>query len=194
LKTLNEVKSQPTIFIIYGGSGDLCWRKIMPALFNLFLDGWMPDKFAIVGVGKTASPHDEYRAKLLEGVNQFSRSGKAPDDKWAIFSKQVFYESVDLNDYSTYNVFCRYINDYEKEWGAKAYVIHYFAVAPFLFPVIAANIAKNNLAEQREHTRIVIEKPFGHDLESAKELNKLLNEYYKEEQIITSEKKPYKTF
>lgn len=183
MKSLSEVKSQPTIFIIYGGSGDLCWRKISPALFNLFLDGWMPDKFAIVGVGKSPSPHEEYRAKLLDGINQFSRSGKAPVDKWALFSKQVFYESVDLNDYSTYNVFCKYITEYEKEWNAKPYVIHYFAVAPLLFPVIASNIAKNNLAAQREHTRIVIEKPFGHDLVSAKELNKLLIENYTEEQI-----------
>ncbi len=183
MKTLKEIKSQATIFIIYGGSGDLCWRKISPALFNLFLDGWMPDKFAIIGVGKSPSQHDDYRAKLLDGINQFSRSGKAPDDKWAAFSKQVFYESVDLNDYSTYHVFCKYIDQYEKEWGTKPYVIHYFAVAPSLFPVIASNIAKNNLAEQREYTRIVIEKPFGHDLESAKELNKLLNENYTEEQI-----------
>jgi glucose-6-phosphate 1-dehydrogenase len=179
----NSIKSQPTIFIIYGGSGDLCWRKIAPALYNLFLDGWMPDKFLIVGVGKSPLPHEEYRAKLLDGINQFSRSGKAADDKWAAFSKQIFYESVDLNDYSTYGVFCKYIDQYEKEWGAKPFVIHYFAVAPSLFPVIASNIAKNNLAEQREHTRIVIEKPFGHDLDSAKELNKLLNESYTEEQI-----------
>jgi len=183
VKSLTEVKSQPTIFIIYGGSGDLCWRKIMPALFNLFLDGWMPDKFAIVGVGKSPLPHEEYRAKLLDGINQFSRNGKAPDEKWAQFSQQVLYESVDLNDYSSYNVFCKYIGEYEKQWGAKPYVIHYFAVAPSLFPVIAGNIAKNNLASEREHTRIVIEKPFGHNLDSAKELNKLLNESYTEEQI-----------
>lgn len=183
MKALHEVRSQPTIFIIYGGSGDLCWRKIMPALFNLYLDGWMPEKFVIVGVGKSGSPHEEYRAKLLDGINQFSRNGKAPEDKWAAFSQQVFYESVDLTDYATYNVFCKYITEYEKAWDARAYVIHYFAVAPSLFPVIASNIAKNKLAEQREHTRIVIEKPFGHDLESAKELNKLLNENYKEEQI-----------
>lgn len=180
---VNSIKSQPTIFIIYGGSGDLCWRKIAPALYNLFLDGWMPDQFLIVGVGKSPLPHEEYRAKLLDGINQFSRSGKAADDKWAVFSQQIFYESVDLNDYSTYGVFCKYIDQYEKEWGAKPFVIHYFAVAPSLFPVIATNIAKNNLAAQREHTRIVIEKPFGHDLDSARELNKLLNENYTEEQI-----------
>jgi glucose-6-phosphate 1-dehydrogenase len=71
----------------------------------------------------------------------------------------------------------------EKEWNEKAYVIHYLAVAPSLFPVIATNIAKNKLVEQKENVRIVIEKPFGHDLESAKALNQLLNENYKEEQI-----------
>ena len=69
------------------------------------------------------------------------------------------------------------------EWGSKPYIIHYLAVAPNLFPIIAENIAKNKLADHIEHSRIVIEKPFGRDLDSAKALNKLLNEYYKEEQI-----------
>ena len=180
---MRAIKAQPTIFIIYGATGDLCWRKLAPALYNLFLDNWMPAKFAIVGTGRSALTNEEFRNKLLEGINLFSRSGKAADDKWAEFSSQIFYESADLTNYETYAGFCKRIDAYQVEWDVKPYVIHYLAVAPALFPVIAGNIAKNKLAEQREHTRIVIEKPFGHDLESAKALNQLLNENYKEEQI-----------
>jgi len=180
---LRAIKSQPTIFIIYGATGDLCWRKLVPALYNLFLDDWMPEKFAIIGTSRSEFSNEEFRTKLLDGVNQFSRTGQAAADKWADFSACVFYESADSNNYETYNGFCKRITEFEAEWGTKAYVIHYLAVAPSLFPVIAENIAKNKLAEQREHNRIVIEKPFGHDLESAKALNKLLNENYKEEQI-----------
>jgi glucose-6-phosphate 1-dehydrogenase len=180
---LKEIKSQPTIFVIYGATGDLCQRKLAPALYNLFLDGWMPDKFAIIGAGRTVMSNEDLRKKLLEGINQFSRTGKAADDKWAQFAEHIFYEGADLNDHEAYTVICDFINRSETEWNEKAYVIHYLAVAPSLFPVIAGNIAKNKLAEQREHTRIVIEKPFGHDLASAKELNQLLNENYKEEQI-----------
>jgi glucose-6-phosphate 1-dehydrogenase len=119
----------------------------------------------------------------LEGINQFSRNGKVTDDKWKIFSEHIFYEVADLNNYETYQGICNQIAMREKEWNEKAYVIHYLAVAPSLFPVIATNIAKNKLVEQKENVRIVIEKPFGHDLESAKALNQLLNEHYEEEQI-----------
>ena len=180
---MKEIKSQPTIFVIYGATGDLCQRKLAPALYNLFLDGWMPDKFAIIGAGRTVMSNEDFRKKLLEGINQFSRTGKAAEDKWAQFAEHIFYEGADLNDHEAYTVICDFINRSGTEWNEKAYVIHYLAVAPSLFPVIAGNIAKNKLAEQREHTRIVIEKPFGHDLASAKELNQLLNENYKEEQI-----------
>ena len=180
---MKDIKAQPTIFVIYGATGDLCQRKLAPALYNLFLDGWMPDKFSIIGAGRTELPNEEFRQKLLKGINQFSRNGEATNDKWAEFSKHIFYQSADLNNYEAYQGICNHINACEKEWNNKAWVIHYLAVAPSLFPVIAANIAKNKLAEQKEHSRIVIEKPFGHDLESAKALNQLLNENYKEEQI-----------
>lgn len=180
---MKAIKSQPTIFIIYGATGDLCWRKLVPALYNLFLDGWMPEQFAIIGTGRSPLSDDELREKFLEGVNKFSRSGKAAKSKWAEFAPHVVYEAADSKDAATYKGFCNRIGKFEKEWDARAYVIHYLAVAPNLFPIIAENIAENNLSEHREHTRIVIEKPFGHDLESAKALNKLLKENYIEEQI-----------
>lgn len=180
---MKDIKSQPTIFVIYGATGDLCQRKLAPALYNLFLDGWMPDKFSVIGTGRTELTNEEFRQKLLEGIDQFSRNGKATNDKWAGFSEHIFYKAADLKNYEAYQGICNHINACEKEWNDKAYVIHYLAVAPSLFPVIAGNLAKNKLAEQREHSRIVIEKPFGHDLESAKLLNQLLNENYKEEQI-----------
>lgn len=180
---MRPIKSQPTIFIIYGGTGDLCWRKLSPALYNLFLDDWMPEKFAIIGTGRSALTHEAYRDKLLEGINQFSRSGKADPKSWAEFASNIYYDAADSNNYETYAGFCQRIDALENEWGAKAFVIHYLAVAPHLFPIIAGNIARNNLAKEREHTRIVIEKPFGHNLESAQALNRLLIENYREEQI-----------
>jgi glucose-6-phosphate 1-dehydrogenase len=143
----------------------------------------MPEKFSIIGAGRNALTNEEFKNKLSEGINQFSRNGKITDDKWKIFSEHIFYEAADLNNSENYQGICNQIALREKEWNAKAYVIHYLAVAPALFPVIATNIVKNKMIEQKENARIVIEKPFGHDLESAKALNKLLNENYNEEQI-----------
>src|ERR1043166_2485603 len=156
---MRSIKTQKTIFIIYGATGDLCWRKLIPALYNLFLDGWMPDKFLIVGAGRSPLSNEEFPMKMLDGVNLFSRSGKAVDDKWNEFAKHLVYESADLTNYETYHAFCKYIDEKENEWGTKPYVIQYLAVVPSLFPLIASNIAKKKLSDQREHTRIVMEKP-----------------------------------
>lgn len=176
-------KPEPTIFIIFGGTGDLNYRKLAPALYNLFLDGWLPDQFAIVGTGRTKLTDDEYKVKLQDGINQFSRTGKAADGKWEEFSKHIFYEIADATNADSYQGFGTRIENFNNEWHTKANVIYYLAVAPNFFPIIAENISKSNLAADPDKTRIVIEKPFGHDLESAKELNKLLSGIFSEQQI-----------
>ncbi|HEY0244703.1 MAG TPA: glucose-6-phosphate dehydrogenase [Mucilaginibacter sp.] len=178
-----EIKSQSTIFVIFGGTGDLNARKLAPALYNLFLDGWLPDQFSIIGTGRTHLTDEQFRAKLMEDINQFSRSGKATKAKWDVFSKSVFYQVSDINDFETYKEFGKRVEKHNADWKTKANVIYYLAVSPNFFPTIASNISKAKLADNPEKTRIVIEKPFGHDLESAKELNKLLAGIFNEKQI-----------
>ncbi len=181
---MKSTKNQPTVFVIFGGTGDLNWRKITPALYNLFLDDWLPNQFAIIGTGRTQLSNEDFNAKLLDGINQFSRSGKADAEKWKTFSANIVYQPADLNDAETYNEFGNLIKNYEAEWQQQeANVIYYLAVAPQFFPIIAENISKSKLATNPEKTRIVIEKPFGHDLESAKSLNKLLAGIFEEKQI-----------
>ncbi|RYE28656.1 MAG: glucose-6-phosphate dehydrogenase [Sphingobacteriaceae bacterium] len=133
--------------------------------------------------GRTKLSDDDFKAKLLDGINQFSRSGKANEEKWKTFSDNIFYQPADLNDAVTYTEFGNLIKKYEGEWNQEANVIYYLAVAPQFFPIIAENISKSGLATNPEKTRIVIEKPFGHDLESAKSLNKLLQGIFHEKQI-----------
>jgi glucose-6-phosphate 1-dehydrogenase len=178
----STLKSQPTIFIIFGGTGDLNSRKLAPALYNLFLEGWLPDDFSIIGTGRTPLTDDDFKEKILEGINSFSRSGKAADDKWAEFSKHLYYQVSDIKDAETYKEFGVRIDNHNAEWGTKANVIYYLAVSPNFFPIIAENISKSNLQDP-EKTRIVIEKPFGHDLDSAVALNKLLSGIFDEKQI-----------
>lgn len=177
------LKGQPTVFIIFGGTGDLNKRKLAPALYNLFLENWLPDNFSIIGTGRTPLSNEEFAHKILDGVNQFSRSGKVQQEKWDEFAKHLFYQVSDINDASTYSEFGNRIGEFEKEWQVKPHVIYYLAVSPNFFSIIAENISKARLAEDAERTRIVIEKPFGHDLESAKALNKLLAGIFDEHQI-----------
>ncbi len=180
---MKSIKSQPTIFIIFGGTGDLNARKITPALFNLYLDDWLPEQFSVIGTGRTKLTDEEYRDLLLEGVNEFSRRGKVDKKKWQVFSQYISYQVSDINDAATYMVFTEKIKERETEWKGKADIIYYMAVSPQFFPIIAKNISKNALCENIEKTRIVIEKPFGHDLETARELNKLLQGIFNEKQI-----------
>jgi glucose-6-phosphate 1-dehydrogenase len=179
----STIKSQPTIFIIFGATGDLNRRKIIPALYNLFLDNWLPDEFAIIGAARTKLTDDEFRVKLLDGINLFSRKRRADTNKWTEFSSHVFYQKADLNDTEAYKEFGKRIFNYKQEWKQEPHVIYYLAVSPNFFPIIAENISKNKLADKPDNTRIVIEKPFGHDLESARSLNKLLCSIFEEKQI-----------
>jgi glucose-6-phosphate 1-dehydrogenase len=181
--TSNSTKSASTIFVIFGGTGDLNQRKLAPALYNLFLDGWMPEQYCIIGTGRTKLNDEQFRENLKEGINNFSRNGKVKEDKWAEFSQHIFYQVSDAKDAETYKEFGRRIEDKNKEWKTSANVIYYLAVAPNFFPIIASNISKAKLAEDTEKVRIVIEKPFGHDLKTAKELNTLLSSIFNECQI-----------
>lgn len=180
---METTKSQPTIFIIFGATGDLNGRKITPALYNLFLDNWLPDDFAIFGTSRTELTDDKFRDELIGKVNQFSRKGKAEKKKWTEFSSHIFYQASDLNDSKIYKEIATRIIHYKKEWKQEPNIIYYMAVSSNLFSVIAENISNNKLADNPETTRIVVEKPFGHDLESAKSLNKLLCGIFQEKQI-----------
>ncbi|MFT4204774.1 MAG: glucose-6-phosphate dehydrogenase [Chitinophagaceae bacterium] len=176
-------KTAPTLIFIFGGSGDLNHRKLTPALYNLYIDGFLNDKFSIVGLGRSAYTDKKFRDHLLEGIKQFSRNpddGKGP---WKEFSEHLSYLQMDAGTESEYGILDKKITETEKEWGEKPNLLFYLSVAPQLFPVIAKGIATIPAAHDEQNARIVIEKPFGHDLQSALELNALLSGLFKEDQI-----------
>ncbi len=178
-----KIKPQPTVFIVFGGTGDLNARKITPALFNLYLDGWLPEEFAIIGTARTELTDKEFRESLLEGVDKFSRKGKADKKAWQEFSSRIVYEVADVKDTKAYDKLAERVAQCKEEWGKEPCVVHYLAVAPRFFSVIAENVAQSKLADCIPNTRIVVEKPFGRDLESAQELNSLLQSIFDESQI-----------
>src|SRR5688572_14583086 len=124
---MKPIKAEPTIFVIFGGTGDLNARKITPALFHLYLDNWLPEKFKIIGSGRTKLTDDAFRAKLLDAINEFSRSGKPDQKKWKQFAEHIFYTPSDVNDAASFKVFGECIQEQEKEWGVKANIIYYLA-------------------------------------------------------------------
>jgi glucose-6-phosphate 1-dehydrogenase len=179
----NHKRPPATVLFIFGGSGDLNFRKLSPALYNLFIDNWMPEKFSIVGIGRTPYSDEDYRARLLDGIKQFSRRKDIADAQWQSFSQHVFYLKMDAEKDEHYSGIPALIQKKEKEFGEHPNIIFYMAVAPQLVPDIAKKLGQENISNDKACTRIVIEKPFGHDLESAHALNELLMSMFDEKQI-----------
>ena len=151
---MENIKSlPPTIIFIFGGSGDLTNRKLIPALYNLYLDNYLPEKFVVVGVGRTAFASDEeYRNKLLEGVQQFSRRKGEANGDWKKFSERVSYHELDLLNTETYDSISTWVNDKAKEWNALPNVIFYLAVAPQMAPDIACPAVGSSRSAPRAAT------------------------------------------
>jgi len=177
------IKPGPTVIIILGATGDLTWRKLIPAIYNLYVDNWIPDQFALIGVSRTKLTSEDFHKRLHEGVNKFSRRGKIKKTEWTRFAKYLTYQIGEFNKSSTYSSIEKKLKAFEKEWKVTVNRIFYLAVPPNSFEEIACNIAASGLAKNKLQSRIVIEKPFGHDLESAKKLNDVLHGIFDESQI-----------
>ncbi|MCY7291629.1 MAG: glucose-6-phosphate dehydrogenase [Ferruginibacter sp.] len=180
----NITTKKPTIITIFGGSGDLTWRKLIPALYNLYLDGWLNEKFSIICIGRTEMKDGEFIKKLHEGVDKFSRSGKTVAEKWTAFSKFIIYKTGDFTNKGTFTTIKKDVTAFEKEAAETVNKIYYMAVNPQFFEAIADGLRDAGLHEDCDHARVVIEKPFGTDLKSAKALNEKLLSIFQESQLF----------
>ncbi|HZF07237.1 MAG TPA: glucose-6-phosphate dehydrogenase [Thermoanaerobaculia bacterium] len=173
----------PTAFVIFGGGGDLTWRKLVPALYNLWLDKRLSDSFQVIAVdGKPMDPA-AYLAHLKEGVDQFSRRGKCEDDPWGRFSSHVIYDQADFSNLEAYKALGEKLAELDKAWGVHANRVYYLATPPTVVRMIAQQLGDAGLADDLEHNRLVAEKPFGHDYDSAHDLNVFLTKCFDESQI-----------
>ncbi len=180
-----QIKNRPSasILVVFGGAGDLAWRKLIPAVYNLDLDDWLPEHFAVIAVDIKEMTDEQFRNHLEEGVEKFSRRGKVDGEKWKQLAKNIRYHRADFQDPASYESLCKIIDDYEREWNEEANQIFYMAIPPQLLPGVAEQLGTQGLCADPEKSRIVAEKPFGHDLESARDLNNLLRRYFAENQI-----------
>ena len=182
MKTTDQL--EPTIFVIFGGAGDLTWRKLIPALFDLSQDRSLPAQFAIIAVDRVKFGDDRLRRRLHEGVNRFSRFGKARAAAWNQFAQHIQYQQGDFKKLSTYAALGAQCARLERTWGTKAHRIFYMATPPSMFGEIPKYLGRAGLARDRAWARIVIEKPIGYDLASARALNAILAASFEESQIF----------
>jgi glucose-6-phosphate 1-dehydrogenase len=179
-----NTQPNPTIFAIFGGAGDLTWRKLVPALYDLSKDNLVPSKFSIISISHHELTTDDLRKRLHDGVNKFSRTGPATDREWKKFSEYFYYLQGNFKDETTYSALGKLCDEVAKKWGTKPQRIFYMATPPGIFGEISKYLGKAGLANDREKARIVVEKPFGVDLKSSVKLNRQLMRSFNESQIF----------
>ncbi len=173
--------------VIFGASGDLTERKLVPALYYLSRAGLLPDGFSVIGCAKTPYTDESFRDKMRKAVKKYLKV--TADDEPALdsFTRDVHYISDDFGDLDAYSHLKELLDRLDNERGTCGNRLFYLATPPSFFPVIAQHLGNAGLAtpkdEEKSWTRIVIEKPFGRDLQSALDLNRILTGVFKEEQI-----------
>ncbi len=177
----------PCSMVIFGASGDLTQRKLVPALYYLARERLLPAGFSVIGCSKTPYTHEQFRQRMRDALPKFSHLPSGDDALLESFSRGLFYISDDFRDAKAYGQLTQLLDQLDRERGTCCNRLFYLATPPSFFPVIARHLGTAGLARPKEPgkswTRIIIEKPFGRDLESARELNRVVSSVFREEQV-----------
>ena len=180
-----ERMPEPNAVVIFGASGDLTKRKLVPALYNMELEGLLPNAFAVIGFARRSIPDEEFRAQMLEGINDFSRNRPAKPEVWQAFSEKLHYCAGNFDDPAAYQALAAALDELDREHGTSGNRLFYLATAPEYFPIIIKRLGEAGLNQSPTGgwVRVIIEKPFGRDLATARELNKTVRSVLHEDQI-----------
>ncbi|MCH6258143.1 glucose-6-phosphate dehydrogenase [Puniceicoccaceae bacterium K14] len=187
LKGLSKHRgAQPTIITIFGASGDLCARKLVPAIYNLAVDNLLPADFYLIGYGRKPIPDEEFREVCTEAISKFSRR-KLDKDIWKRIEEHTYYCSGGYDELAAFEKLKAKIDSIEKDLGRAAQSVCYVSTPPSVFEPIIKNLGACGLAtkyqETDKHTKVVVEKPFGKDLASAQNLNRVIQGVFQERQV-----------
>lgn len=179
----NNIEDQ--ILVIFGSNGDLAKRKLLPAIFSLFLDQLLPDNFAVIGAGSQEKDEVAYRNDVLESLKTFSPK-KLNDNPGKVdeFLQKIYYKKVNNQAVEDFEFLSKYVQDLSERLSIKQNIVYYFSIPPFLYEVVAANLEKYGMNKQENGwKRIIVEKPFGYSYDTAVDLDNKLHAGFQEEQI-----------
>lgn len=172
------------VLVIFGASGDLTYRKLIPALFDIYIQKSLPDNFAILGVARSSLSDKDFRKKMGDGIKQFSSFPDAKEKDIQSFCNTLNYLSINTDDVKEYKKLKTKLSELDKNAGTEGNYIFYLSTPPNMYFSIPRYLTEHGLnKDENKIRRIIVEKPFGSDLKSAIELNKSLLENYDEEQI-----------
>jgi len=182
--TGHDVPGDPCTIVIFGASGDLTKRKLLPALYNLMSLGLLPEKFAVIGVAFSDGTDESYRATCGTNIRQFA-TRPVDDALWAEFEKRIYYVQGDFKDPELFKRLETKLGEAQSAWNLPENVLFYLAVSPTFFSTVAAQLGAIGLTTEQpgRWRRVIVEKPFGRDLETARQLNTDLSKSLTESQI-----------
>ncbi|WP_435018756.1 glucose-6-phosphate dehydrogenase [Tundrisphaera sp. TA3] len=171
--TPSALLPQPCVLVIFGGAGDLSWRKLLPAVYNLNVDGLLPSNFAVVGfgLGSQGDPDEWFRARARDGIQHFSRQ-PLDEGHWADFSRALSYVEGSFKDLKAYETLKEKLHAVDQQFGIPGSRIFYLSIPPQMVPISVEHLKSAGMVqppeETRSFTRVIVEKPIGHDLDSAR--------------------------
>ncbi len=176
--------SNPCIMVIFGASGDLAKRKLIPALYNLARERLLSKEFAVVGFARRKMSHEEFREKISQDMKELGM-GELDPDLWNWLVQRLYYLPGDVQDPNAYQQLQNLLTDVDKKHGTQGNYLYYLATDPEFFSRIIRQFGSAGLVrEENSHwRRVIIEKPFGRDLDSARALNQEIREVLNESQI-----------
>ena len=179
---------EPCVLIIFGATGDLTARKLMPALYNLKREGQLPEQFACYGFARREKSNELFRNEMKKAVGEHSRVKPIEEDVWKSFASQLFYHQSEFDDDQGYETFRSSLSDIDTKIGAKGNRIYYLSTQPSYFTTIVEKLKKHRLLYDyvegnQKWSRVIIEKPFGYDLTSALQLQQNLMTHLSENQL-----------
>ncbi len=180
-------KPHACVLVIFGASGDLTKRKLIPALYNLALEKRLPERFAVVGYARSDMTHEAFRDKMREAVEEFSRTGLKDEAVWCDFANTLYYVRGGYDESDGFQKLKDFVDGFDRGSRALPARVFYLAIPPDLYGIAVERIAAAGLAPKEidgePRSRVVIEKPFGADLQTARDLNHRIHEVLDEKQI-----------
>ncbi len=178
---------QPCVLVIFGAAGDLSWRKLLPAVYNVNVDGLLPSNFAVVGfgIGSQGDPDAWFRQRARDGVEHFSRQ-RLEEGHWADFARCLFYVEGSFDDPEAYDRLKGRLEDVDAQFGIPGARIFYLSIPPQMIDQSVERLKAAGMVrpadEPRAYTRVIVEKPIGRDLRSAREINASVAHAFAEDQ------------
>jgi len=176
----------PATVVLFGGTGDLAHRKVVPALYHLWRTNLLPHEFVLFAIGRRPYDDETFRADVRASLDQFSRALPIDEDAWRTFAERICYQRLDFADPAGFDVLVTRLDELDVEKGTRGNRLYYLATQPSQFSEIVGNLGRVGLDHEKHDggwRRVVIEKPFGHDLESAKKLNREVGRVFRESQV-----------